>query len=168
MNPEKKPEYLVFRRNNLIMAFIVLAIFIVTFASSFTFGKVAARMPKFIAIVGMVVAAFEVVSQISAFKGPEKKGETLPKVENLPWYYTFAAIALYILLMYWFGFIISNLVFLFAMPMLVGHKEGKGLCKWKSYLIFSVALTALLYISFVKIFYIRLPAGILLTRIMGG
>ena len=110
----------------------------------------------------------ELFTQIRHLKQVEAdKDEKFQPVDGISWYYVFAAMAVFVVLLYLFGFILSNVVFLFVTPFIIGMKENEGFSKWKTYLIYSIVVTAILYLCFTQIFVIRLPGGLLLSTITG-
>ena len=64
-------------------------------------------------------------------------------------------VVVFILCLMVLGFVASAFIYLLFVPYLMDHR------KWKVNIVFSAVTTFVLYYSFVKIFHVRLPAGLL-------
>jgi putative tricarboxylic transport membrane protein len=153
---EQVPEHVQYRRANFMVVCIMFALFVLVFILSFGLGPTTSRVSKVVCLIGMVLCILEIIVQLNGYKSPEvDKDEVLPKPQLIKWYYLFILLVLLYVSMNVLGFAVSSFLFLTFCPLILGYKKIKVI------LIYSVVTTAVLYFSFIKIFLIRLPAGIL-------
>lgn len=156
MKKEKLQRHMQYRRGNLLIAGVMLVLFVSILIMSLSLGGNTSRVSKIVSLIGIILCVLEILVQWSGYKNPNADDdEILPKPQLIKWYYFFLLLVLLYVSMNVMGFVISSFLFLALCPYILGYRNLKVV------LIYSVVITALLYFSFVKIFFIRLPLGIL-------
>jgi hypothetical protein len=135
--------------------------FAVVFVLSFSLSRTAGGVPKLISACGMVLCA------LSFFMKPRIKkamaqSEAVACVEagsGLSFVKCLLFIAAYMVSMIVLGFLISTFLMLILFPLLLKYRNMKVAIP------FSAITTAILYFTFVKLFYVRLSTGLLIDLI---
>lgn len=154
------------KKNSLDVVFttVMFAVFGLVLVSSYSLSRTAGSVPKIIGACGMILS---VVSLL--VKGKAKAARTVvkdesdaaeePKAAGMSFWTISGLIVLYFALMVLFGFALSTLAMLALLPVAMGYRH------YVTNIIFSVITTAILYFSFVKLFYVRLPNGLIIDLI---
>jgi hypothetical protein len=142
-------------------ALVVAAVATLGFAGTFTFDEVppalreglgAAEFPRLICIVILVLAALLALQ--------EKRGEAAEPVPATGWW-TFAACAGFLPVMMVIGMLPAMFLFVVAVGRLWGERRAALL------LASGAGLVAAIWLVFVRVFAITLPAGWLGERLLG-
>ena len=146
---------------DLLFKLAILAFLLLLFIMSYNLSAMAARVPRMITGVGAVITIIDLVLH---FVKPQQvvTSKANSKGTTLPWFYSLLIVVLYVLSFNYFGFIIATFLVMIAYPFFLGYK------RWNIILINSVVTTGVLYIVFVKFFYVRLPIGNLVQAFLGG
>ena len=140
---------------------IILLVVITVFLASILYQcaaltKTAALVPRLISIAGLVLCGIQLVTEFKKRKREKSNGETEARRRvQLRWYFLLGLIILYMICLYLIGFVPSALLFLFVTPYIMKQK------KITLNAIVAVVATTVLYFTFIKVFDVRLPAGIL-------
>jgi hypothetical protein len=160
LNTKFKPE-----KNKVVVDTLLLAgifvFLIVIFVLSLQLGKTAGEVPKLITGVGIILCVIQFFTQVKklragVYETVESEGITQ---QTLAWYWNLLLIAVFIICLMLLGFIISTFLYLLLVPYLMDYK------RWKVNIVFSAVTTSVLYYSFDKFFHVRLPPGLLLSKL---
>jgi len=139
----------------------IFVFLIVIFVLSLQLSKTAGEVPKLITGVGIILCVIQFFTQVKklragVYETVESEGITQ---QTLAWYWNLLLIAVFIICLMLLGFIISTFLYLLLVPYLMDYK------RWKVNIVFSAVTTSLLYYSFDKFFNVRLPPGLLLSKL---
>lgn len=139
----------------------LLVFFIFLFYMSYILGGTAGKVPLIMSGAGIILSALELLSLIKTLKSQTTEGKPVEPNVGLKWYYSVVILITYIIVLMFFGFLASTLIYLFICPAILGYR------KWVVNGIYSIAATVILYLSFVKLFMVRLPVGIIIENLFG-
>ena len=136
--------------------FIFLA---VIFVLSFSLSKTARSVPLLISATGMLLCAINLMVRPKNGPGKDAKQEESQTAEQttLGFLPCMGVIVAYFVGMVLLGFVLSTFLMLVFLPALLGYR------KYRTNILFSAITTAVLYVSFVKFFYVRLPMGLIVA-----
>jgi Tripartite tricarboxylate transporter TctB family len=146
---------------NLIILGLLLVFFTVLFIMSRILGGTAGRVPGIISGFGFVLTMIEIFAQVRTMVNKTAKEEAAEPAMGLKWYYSLVMVLSYLVILMLFGFIISNLIYLFLCPVLLGYR------KWHVNLVFTLVATVISYYCFVQLFMVQLPEGIVIAKLLG-
>ncbi len=132
---------------------------VVFFAQTWQYRAAAAFFPR---IVGFVVAAlcsYELgVNFWTARLAAARGGETEPSAQQgLAWYWAFASLFGYFVLISIIGFDLATVAYLLCFPVLVGYR------RWVVIALTAVIITVLMDVSFGRFLHVPLPPGLIGT-----
>lgn len=134
----------------------ILILFAVVLLLSFSLSKTAGSVPKLISVIGIILCVISLFSKPKQNKVSQESTESSSEeAQGISFIKSFGLIIAYLLSMIVLGFLVSTVLMLFSMSALLGYR------KYKITVMFSVITTAILYSSFVYLFYVRLPVGLL-------
>ncbi|MDP2268676.1 MAG: tripartite tricarboxylate transporter TctB family protein, partial [Deltaproteobacteria bacterium] len=146
------------RKNVVDVVFTIVTIifFTVILVMSFFLSHTAGSVPRLISIIGICLSIFSLIAK------PKKDAET-PHGENsdsgaskgVPFLSSLGIMIAYFIGMIVLGFTLSTFVMMVFMPVLLGYRN------YKVNILTAIVVTAVLYVSFVYFFYVRLPVGII-------
>lgn len=146
---------------HIIIASGLLAFFIFLFILSYLLGGIAGQVPLLISGAGITLSVIELFSLTKHLRSQTTGGKPPEPPAGMKWYYSVVILITYITILMLFGFLASTLLYLFICPAILGYK------KWHVNAIFSITATVILYLSFVKLFMVRLPIGIIIANLLG-
>lgn len=121
--------------------------------------------PRLIAGLFVILGVILVLTGLSKAKQHQPAGEKeLPFWKNdgtISMLETLALIAVYVLLMKPVGFVITTFVYLVAQMYVLTPKEKRTKKNFALFVVISLIASFAIYLLFVKVFYLMLPAGIL-------
>ena len=142
---------------DLLFTIMIFIFFAVIFILSFFLSKTAGSVPLLISAVGMLLCVISLIARPKRGDGTDAGREAVTAAEHgMGFFPCLGLIVAYFLGMVLLGFIFSTFLMLVFLPALLGYR------KYRVNIIFSVVTTAVLYVSFVNFFYVRLPVGLLI------
>ena len=123
---------------------------------SFSLSHTAGSVPRLISIIGIFLCLLSLIAK------PKKDAETPPDEDpapeastGIPFLATLGLMVAYFIGMIVLGFTLSTFLMMVFMPLLLGYRN------YKVNILTSLIVTAVLYVSFVYFFYVRLPIGMI-------
>jgi hypothetical protein len=125
---------------------------------SFFLSQTAGSVPRLISIIGICLCVLSLIAK-------PKKDDTTPPQEGadseaavgMPFLPSLGLMIAYFIGMIVLGFTLSTFLMMVFMPVLLGYRN------YKVNILTAIIVTAVLYVSFVNFFYVRLPVGIIFT-----
>ena len=145
-------------QNKLVSA-ATFAFFAWLFVSGSSFPGVAAYMPVFVAILGMLCSVLLFIAVcIKQKKGQEMEcAKFFPKKETVQLFYAFTLVVAYCVLLKPVGFVVTSFLFFFLFSLCFGRKE-----KIVQYLLVSTVVVAVIYFGFGLALHTNFPKGFLI------
>jgi hypothetical protein len=148
------------RKNVVDVVFTITSIifFTVILILSFFLSQTAGSVPRLISIIGICLSITSLIAK------PKKVAEMSPggdadagASKGIPFLYSLGLMVAYFIGMIVLGFTLSTFLMMVFMPVLLGYRN------YKVNILTAIIVTAVLYVSFVYFFYVRLPVGIIFT-----
>ena len=143
---------------DVIFTTVTIIFFTVILILSFFLSHTAGSVPRLISIIGICLSITSLIAK------PKKDDETPPDEDSdagaskgMPFLYSLGLMVAYFIGMIVLGFTLSTFVMMVFMPVLLGYRN------YKVNILTAIIVTAVLYVSFVSFFYVRLPVGIIFT-----
>ena len=144
---------------------IVLMAVLGVFAGAFlietrSYNPTAALFPRLVSIMSLVFVAWTITQRYLALRrkaksSPDTKVEAGIKGEAvLAWYWSLASMVGYFVLIYLLGFTLVTLLYLLALPLLLGYR------RYRIVLITGVLVTVTFITVFTHVLHARVPEGI--------
>jgi hypothetical protein len=178
------------KQKKLVTDRIFLAVLILFFAiilqQSMGLTRTAGLMPKLITVTGIILCALVLLSGFireriapaekaeqkttgtTENEGGNKKGGDWQEMaksggkKGLPLYATILVSVGYLILFALFGFLISSIAVMLVLPLLLGYR------KFIVVILVAVISSLAIYFSFVYLFHVTLPAGLIFQLIAGN
>jgi hypothetical protein len=130
---------------------------VVFFILTWQYRPAAAFFPRIVSFVVAALCSYELgVNFWTARSAAPKGGEAKPAVQQgLAWYWAFASLLAYFLLISLAGFDVATVAYLFVFPVLVGYR------RWVVIAITAVVVTVLVDASFGQFLHVPLPPGLI-------
>ena len=144
---------------NKIVSIVTFAFIAWLFFSGSGFPGVAAYMPVFVAMLGMLCSALLFISVcIKQGRGQEMEyAKFFPKKETVQLFYAFTLVVAYCVLLKPVGFVVTSFLFFFLFSLCFGKKE-----KIVQYLLASAAVVGVIYFGFGLALHTNFPKGYLI------
>ncbi|MCC7184348.1 MAG: tripartite tricarboxylate transporter TctB family protein [Rhodocyclaceae bacterium] len=154
------------KSTNLFDLDVLLLLVLGIFAGAFLFdtrsyNATAALFPRLISIVTLVLIVWSIALRVATVLGKHKREQEPEQAQSaggegaLAWYWSVATMVGYFVLIYLAGFTVATLVYLLAMPLLLGYRKYLNIVLTGG--IFTLAFVAV----FTYVLHARIPAGIL-------
>jgi hypothetical protein len=146
-------------RKNSVDVLFTITIFIffaVIFVMSLFLSKTAGSVPLLISAIGMILSVISLIAKPKQSGGARHDQDSVSEApqQGVGFLPCLGLIVAYFLGMIALGFVLSTFLMLAFLPALLGYR------KYRVNILFSAITTAVLYVSFVNFFYVRLPVGI--------
>jgi putative tricarboxylic transport membrane protein len=147
---------------------VILMVVLGVFAGAFlletrTYNPTAALFPRLVSIISLIFIIWTIGQRYLALRGeaepsPEREEEAEVKGKGaLEWYWSLGTMVGYFVLIYLLGFTLVTLIYLLAIPFLLGYR------KVKIVVITGVLWTVAFITVFTHVLHARIPEGIVGT-----
>lgn len=150
------------KRGNKLELYFITALtcfYLLFFIMSFYLPRIAGKVPKLICGIAIILCLIVLVKELFGKKKATEAAETVAN-QGIPFHKTLLVLVAYTVALLFFGFPLSTFGVLAFVPILLGAKNN-----WKN-MVISFLSTGVLYLVFVKLFYVRLPMGIIFESIL--
>ena len=146
------------RKNVIDVIFTAVAIifFALILVLSFFLSQTAGSVPRLISIIGICLSVISLIAKPKKDdKTPQREGSDSEAAVGMPFLSSLGLMIAYFIGMIILGFTLSTFLMMVFMPVLLGYRN------YKVNILTAIIVTAVLYVSFVYFFYVRLPVGII-------
>jgi Ca2+/Na+ antiporter len=142
---------------------ILTFFFALFFVMSFFLSRIAGTVPKLISGIALILCLIVLLKVYLDKKRCQEEKEEEKQTESgqgIPVFKTLLILVVYSISLLILGFPLSTFIVLALWPVMLGNKN------YLKNIIFSLISTGVFYWIFVKLFFIRLPIGILVESIL--
>lgn len=146
------------RKNVVDVVFTIATIifFALILILSFFLSHTAGSVPRLISIIGIFLSIFSLIAKPKKDNTPPPgEGADAGTSQGIPFLASLGLMIAYFIGMIVLGFTLSTFLMMVFMPVLLGYRN------YKVNILTAIIVTAVLYVSFVYFFYVRLPVGII-------
>lgn len=129
---------------------------VVFFLMTWSFSPTAALFPRIVTFVVGVLSLYTLAGWLRARYKKEKGEKAAPDSSpgaGMAWYVSLSAMVAYFILIYVAGFVLATLIYLLALPLMMGYKRKVTAA------VVAVIFAVIIYFSFGAILHVPLPAG---------